>query len=94
MFSDRDEAHYKLALVYKLENNILMSELLLDSIINKEKPIVIDIIEDNIYEFFIPCLYTEIKILLGKYDVAIKQLNRKIAIGAMNMYLNLVYQSL
>ena len=74
MFFDRCEAQYKLALVYKLENNIQMSELILDNIIGKNKPITVDIIEENIYDFFIPYLYVEIKILSGKYDNAVKQL--------------------
>jgi len=74
LFSNRFEAHYKLALMYKLENNIVLCELLLDNIINKEKPDVVDIIEDNVYEFFIPFLCVEIKILLGKYDIAVKLL--------------------
>jgi len=71
IFLDRYEAQYKLALVYKLENNIEMAELILDSIIGKNKPDVVDIIEDDIYEFFIPYLYIEVKILLGKFDLAV-----------------------
>ena len=74
MFSNRYEAQYKLALIYKLENNLLMSEFILDNIISKVKPVVVDIIEDNLYEFFIPSLYIDVKILLGKYDNAIEHL--------------------
>ena len=74
IFFNRYEAQYKLALVYKLENNIKMAELVLDNIIGKNKPDVVDIIEDNIYEFFIPNLYIDIKILLSKYEDAIRYL--------------------
>ena len=79
IFFNRYEAQYKLALIYKLENNIEMAELILDNIIGKNKPDVVDIIEDNIYEFFISFLYIEIKILLGKYDKVVLPL--KILLG-------------
>ena len=74
LFVHKSEIKYKLAVLYKNENNFIKSEELVESIINNTKQKSFGIIEDNLYEFFIPLLYIETKILLSKYDDAIKLL--------------------
>ena len=76
LFSNRSEMSYKLAIIYKQENNIFEAERLIQNIINNVKPKSYSIIEYNLYEFFIPFLYVEIKLLLLKNKEAITMLQK------------------
>ena len=76
LFEHKSEIKYKLAVIYKNQNNFKKADTFIDNIINNIKPKSFGIIEDNLYEFFIPLLYIEIKILLCEYNEAILILKR------------------
>jgi hypothetical protein len=71
LFQNKSEIKYKLAVIYKNQNNFRKAEIMIENIINNSKPKSFGIIEDNLYEFFIPLLYIEIKIILSKYTEAV-----------------------
>jgi hypothetical protein len=74
MFSHRAEPMFKLAVIFKDEGNIIKAEKFIDSIINFSKPEVYTIMESDIYQYSIPFLYVEIKLILKKYDQCIDKL--------------------
>ena len=78
LFFNRCEIPYKLAVLYKQQNKIKDAEILVDIILDKKKPNSYTVIEDYLYEFFIPLLYIEIKLLLNKKTEAIKVIKNQL----------------
>ena len=72
IFKNRSESGYKLCILYRDSNRLLEAEKIIDNIILYKKPKVINTIIDlEIYEFGIPYLFVEIKLLLKKDNQAI-----------------------
>jgi glycosyltransferase involved in cell wall biosynthesis len=72
LFHNRSEINYKLAIINKSKNNLKKAEELIESIIFNKKPVLLTtIVENDVYEFFIPLLYIEIKLLMFKHNDAI-----------------------
>ena len=92
-YKNRFEPLYKLAVIYKDQNNIKTADYIISKIINFKKianPITI--IENEIIDYFIPYLYIEIKILLCDYDDALIILKRMLDIYPHNQpLLNIKY---
>ena len=76
LFSHRYEIIFKLVLVYKKLNELNKAEKLIENIIDKPKPDSFTIVESNVYEFFIPFAYIEIKFILNKKNEAIPILKK------------------
>ena len=76
-FITRAEAFYKLAIIYKDEGNYNNCDQIISKIIHFNKPHQIyTIIEHDIYHYYIPYLYIEIKLLLNQYDNALNILKK------------------
>ena len=75
IFKNRSEPGYKLCILYRDSNRISEAEKIIDNIILYKKPKVINTIIDlDIYEFGVPYLFVEIKLLLKKDNEAIPTL--------------------
>ena len=95
LFQDRhSEIKYKLCVVYKSENKIKQAEELIETIIFNKKPeLLCTIMENDIYEFFIPVLYVEIKLVLSKHNDAVFMLKNLLEYFPNNQQLlNIKYE--
>lgn len=76
-FTNRKEIKYKLAIIFKNENDIETADKYISSIITANKPILIKtILENNIYDFLIPYMFLEIKLQLGEINFVIPYLKK------------------
>ena len=92
-FDHRSETKFKLAVILKEEGNIIKAEKYIDDIINFSKPEVYTIMESDIYQYSIPFLYVEIKLMLKKYDSSVDTLKTLLKNYPKNIeLLNIKYQ--
>jgi len=76
-FTNRKEIKYKLAIIFKNENDIETADKYISSIVTANKPILIKtILENNIYDFLIPYMFLEIKLQLGEINFVIPYLKK------------------
>ncbi len=93
IFNHRAEPLFKLATIFKEEGDIIKAEKCIDNIINFSKPEVYTIMESDIYQYSIPFLYVEIKLILKKYDQCIDKLKFLLENYPQNIeLLNIKYQ--
>ena len=71
LFKNRAEASYKLAVIYKDEGEIEKVNDIISRIITYPKPAFIGtLIENDIYEYYIPYMYIDVNIILGHLEKA------------------------
>lgn len=92
-FPKRVEINYKLAILYNEFGEITKANKLISNILNNEKPNCdFTILEHDIYEYYIPYLYLDIKLRLGEYFNAIPVLQEMLKIYPENQpLLNMKY---
>ena len=87
-YKDRAEPLYKIALNYKYQNKIKDADDILNKIINFRKPRVsFTFIENDLYEFNIPYLYIEIKLLKNEVYLAVEVLKKLLNIYPLDQQL-------
>ena len=76
-YKDRAEPLYKIALNYKYQNKIKEADEILNELIKFKKPRVsFTFIENDLYEYNIPYLYIEIKLIQNQVDKAVEVLKK------------------
>jgi tetratricopeptide (TPR) repeat protein len=95
-YKKRLESMYKLAIIYKEREEIYKADVIMSFLINKSsrKPMLKNtILEHDIYEYFIPYLYMEIKLKLGEYEKILEILNNMLKMYPNNQpLLNIKYE--
>lgn len=80
-FPYRAEPIYKLAVIFKDEGDIIKSNELITKIISYQKPIFLGtLLENDIYEYYIPYLYIETNLILKNIETALPILKKLISI--------------
>jgi tetratricopeptide (TPR) repeat protein len=91
--NNKIEASYKLAIIYRNENNFQKADQILSQIIKIPKNLYLKTIsEPDIQEYYIPYLYIDVKLQLGQLNSAIQVLKNLLQIYPNNQpLLNIKY---
>lgn len=92
-YPDRIEPGYKIAVIKKEEGELIESEKILDYLIKLPKPSnSFTIIEHEIFDYFLPYLYIEVKLQLGKVFEIVNRLKYLLSVYPNNQpLLNMKY---
>lgn len=93
IYTKRCEPVYKLAVVYKDEQQLEEADAILKNIIMKPKPkLLYTILESDIYDYFIPYLYIDTKLQLGNMENVMPLLQKLLTMYPSNQpLLNMKY---
>ena len=76
-FKDRVESSYKLAILYRDEGNIDKALEIIEEIINIKKPIMLGtLLENDIYDYYIPYMYVDLNLSTGNIHKGIPLLQK------------------
>ncbi len=91
--NNKIEGSYKLAIIYRNENNFQKADQILSQIIKINKNLYLKTIsEPDIQEYYIPYLYIDVKLQLGQLNLAIQELKKLLQIYPNNQpLLNIKY---